>query len=99
MTQKIKQYKNLILVAVAILLIIGVIASDPLGYMAGRRHQRALIQNQIAVEKAEAEKQIAIIRAQTDAELERIRNGQTVAETEEETITEIVVSETAEETE
>ena len=99
MIEKVKQYKNLILIAVAILLIIGIITSDPLGYVAERRHQRALIQNQIAVEKAEAEKQIAIIRAQTDAELERIRNGQTVAETEEETAAEVVISETAEETE
>ena len=70
-----KQYKNLILVAVAIILIIGLIAADPLGFVTERRHQRAMTLNQIAVEKAEAEKQIAIIKAQTEAELERIRQG------------------------
>ena len=75
MIQKIKQYKNLILVALAIILVVGLIAADPLGFVTERRHQRAVIQNQIAVEKAEAEKQIAIIKAQTDAELERIRQS------------------------
>ena len=75
MKEKIKQYKNLILLGLAIILFVGLIAADPLGFVTERRHQRAMIQNQIAVEKAEAEKQIAIIRAQTDAELERIRQG------------------------
>ena len=37
---------------------------------------RAFIHNQMAIEKAEAEKQIAIIKAQTDAELKRIEEGE-----------------------
>lgn len=81
MIQKIKQYKNLILVVLAIILLVGLVAADPLGFVTERRHQRAMIQNQIAVEKAEAEKQIAIIRAQTDAELERIRQGLEIKDT------------------
>ena len=85
MLQKIKQYKNLLLVALAIILVVGLIAADPLGFVTERRHQRAVIQNQIAVEKAEAEKQIAIIKAQTDAELERIRQGLEVTDSETET--------------
>jgi Tfp pilus assembly protein PilX len=98
MLQKIKQYKNLLLVALAIILVVGLIAADPLGFVTERRHQRAVIQNQIAVEKAEAEKQIAIIKAQTDAELERIRQGleATDGETETpETETEAPTTETA----
>ena len=77
MIQKLKQYKNLILICAAVLLVIGVIAADPLGFMTERRHQRALIHNQIAIERAEAEKQIAIIRAQMDAELKDIEAGGT----------------------
>ena len=75
MIEKVKQYKNLILLAVAVLLVIGIIAADPLGFCAQRAHDRAAIHNQMAIEKAEAEKQIAIIKAQTDAELERISMG------------------------
>lgn len=73
MKDKLKQYKNLILLAIAVVLVIGIIAADPLGFVTERRHQRAIIQNEIAVEKAETEKRIAIIKAETDAELERIR--------------------------
>ena len=75
MTEKIKQYKNLILLAIAVILVIGIIAADPIGLLTERRHQRAIIQNEIAVEKAETEKRIAIIKAETDAELERIRGA------------------------
>ena len=75
MKEKIRQYKNLILLSVAVILLVALIASDPLGFCAQRAHDRAAIYNQMAVEKAEAEKQIAIIRAQTDAELERIAKG------------------------
>ena len=76
MIQKIKQYKNLILVVGVALLLVVLIAADPLGFCAKRSHDRAAIQNQIAIEKAEAEKQIAIIKAQTDAELKRIERGE-----------------------
>ena len=72
MIEKVKQYKNLILLAVAVLLVIGIIAADPLGFCAQRAHDRAAVYNQIAIEKAEAQKQIAIIQAQMDAELKRI---------------------------
>lgn len=75
MIQKIKQYKNLILLAVAVILLVTLIASDPLGFCAKRAHDRAAIRNQMAIEKAEADKQIAIIKAQTDAELKRIELG------------------------
>ena len=75
MIEKIKQYKNLILVVVAIVLVTLLIAGDPIGLLTERRHQRALIENQIALEKAETEQKIAIIKAQTDAELLRIQSG------------------------
>lgn len=80
MIQKIKQYKNLILVVGIVLLLIVAIASDPLGFCAQRSHDRAAIRNQIAIEKAEAEKEIAIIKAQTDYELKRIGQGLPVSE-------------------
>ena len=75
MIQKIKQYKNLILLAAAVILVVTLIASDPLGFCAQRAHDRAAIQNQMAIEKAEAEQQIAIIKARTEAELKRIDSG------------------------
>jgi len=75
MKDKLKQYKNLILLVAAFLLVIGIIAADPLGFVTERRHQRSVIRNEIAIEKAEAEKRIAIIKAETDAELARIQNG------------------------
>ena len=79
MIQKIKQYKNLILLAAAVILVVTLIAVDPLGFCAQRAHDRAAIRNQMAIEKAEADKQIAIIKAQTDAELKRIEMGLDVA--------------------
>ena len=75
MIKKIKQYKNQILVVGIVLLMVILIAADPLGFCAKRSHERAAIRNQIAVEKAEAEKEIAIIKAQTDYELKRIGQG------------------------
>ena len=76
MIQKIKQYKNLILLAVAVILLICLIVSDPLGFCAQRAHDRAAIQNQMAIEKAEAEQQIAIIKARTEAQLKLIESGE-----------------------
>lgn len=81
MIQKIKQYKNLILLAAIVVLVITLIACDPLGYFAKRAHDRAAIQNQIAIEKAEADKQIAIIKAQTEAALVKIQNGEPLEDT------------------
>ena len=75
MIQKLKRYKNLILLSAAVILLIALVASDPLGFCAQRTHDRAAIRNQMAIEKAEADKQIAIIKAQTDAELKRIEMG------------------------
>ena len=75
MIPKLKQYKNLILLATAIILLAALIAADPLGFCAQRAHDRAVIHNQMAVEKAEAEQQIAIIKARTEAELKRIEQG------------------------
>ncbi len=70
-----KQYKNMILLAVAIVLIIGIIAMDPLGMIAKRRHERAEIRNRIAIEEAETAKRIALIQAEREAELIRIHQG------------------------
>lgn len=70
-----KQYKNLIILSAIVLGVIVLVASDPLGYFAERRHQRALIYNRIAIERAEAEKEVAIIKASMEAELVRIRQG------------------------
>ena len=80
MIDKIKQYKNLILVVGIALLLMVLIASDPLGFCAQRSHDRAAIRNQIAIEKAEAEKEIAIIRARTEYELKQIEQGLPVTE-------------------
>lgn len=73
-----KQYKNLILLVTAILLVIALIAADPLGFCTQRAHDRAAIRNQMEIEKAQTEREIAIIKAQTEAELLRIRNGEMV---------------------
>ena len=75
MIAKMKQYKNLILLALAAISLIILVASDPLGYCTRRAHERAAIRNEMAIEKAEAEKKISIIKAQTDAQLEQIRQG------------------------
>ena len=99
MKEKLMQYKNLILITLAALLVIGLIAADPLGFVTERRHQRAVIRNEMALEKAEAEKQIAIIKAQTDAELKHIENGLPAAQSEIETAPATPAPETSGETE
>ena len=73
MIEKIKQFKNLIFLVVAIVIFVGCLVADPLGYYAARRQYRANIANQIAIAKAETAKRIAIIQAETEAELLRIR--------------------------
>ena len=70
-----RQYKNLILVAALAVIFIALLCGDPLGFFARRAHERAAIHNQMAIEKAEAEKEIALIQAQTEAELRRIGQG------------------------
>ena len=85
MIEKAKQYKNLILLILIAVFLALLVASDPLGFCAKRAHDRAAIYNQMAVEKAEAEKEIAVIQARTEAELERIRQGLEVPEEETET--------------
>lgn len=72
MRKKIKQYRNLILLVAVIAAVISLFAADPLGYAAKKQHERAAIRNQIAVEKAEAEKQVAILQAEKEAEVKRI---------------------------
>ena len=42
----IKQYKNLILLALAAIFLIILVASDPLGYCTRRAHERAAIRNE-----------------------------------------------------
>ena len=73
---KLKQYKNLILVTALAVFFIALLAGDPLGFFAKRAHERSAIHNQMAVEKAQAEQQRAIIQAQTEAELRRIEKGE-----------------------
>ena len=77
-----KQYKNLILLVVAVLLIIALIAADPLGFGTQRAYERAAVRNQMAVEKAKTEQEIAIIQAQTEAALLQIKNGEYVPDEE-----------------
>ena len=89
MIDKIKQYKNLILVVAFVAVIIAVIVGDPLGYAAERAHNRASIRNRMAIEKAEAEKEIAIIKAQTDAKLKQIELSITVTPEEEQAFEEL----------
>ena len=97
MIQKLKRYKNLILLLTSLLLRIALIASDPLGFCAQRAHDRAAIQNQIAIEKAEAEQRIAIIKARTEAELKRIEQGEEFFTEQETVLTETELDTPAEE--
>lgn len=76
MIQKIKQYKNLILLAAVAVFLILLVAADPLGYFARRVHDRAAIRNAMAIEEAETEKKVALIKAEMDAELRRIMAGE-----------------------
>ena len=71
----VKQYKNLILLVIGIILLAALIVSDPLCFCAKRYQERSAIYNQIAIEKAETERQIAIIEAQKNAEIKRIEIG------------------------
>ena len=74
MMKILRQYKNLIAIA-AVILIAVLFASDPFEFHAKRAYERAAIHNRAAVEKAEAEKQIAIINAEKDAAVRRIARG------------------------
>ena len=76
-----KQYKNLILLTATVILVVILIAADPLGFCAKRAQERAAIYNQMAIEKAETEQQIAIINAQTEAALAKIQNGEPLEDT------------------
>lgn len=84
MKRILKQYKNLILLVVAILLVIVLVAADPLGFGTQRAYERAAVRNQMAVEKAKTEQEIAIIQAQTEAALLQIKNGEYVPDVTEE---------------
>ena len=75
---KIHQYRHLLLLGIIVIALAVLIASDPLGFCVRRTHDRAAIRNQMAIEKAETEQRIAIIRAQTEAEMKRIASGQTL---------------------
>ena len=97
MIQKLKRYKNLILLSAAVILLIALVASDPLGFCAQRAHDRAAIRNQMAIEKAEAEQQIAIIKARTEAELKRIEQGEEFFTEQETVLTETELDTPAEE--
>ncbi len=70
-----KQYKHLIIVVLGIIVVICVIVSDPFGMIVRRQQERAQIRNRIAIEEAETAKQIALIKAQQEAELIRIHQG------------------------
>ena len=70
-----KQYKNLILLVTAIIVVICIIASDPIGTAVKHRYEREAVKNQTAIEKAETEKRIAIIKAEQEAELIRIHQS------------------------
>ncbi len=72
MKRVLKQYKNLILLVTAVILVALLIAADPLGFCTQRAHDRAAIRNQMEIEKAQTEREIAIIQAQTEAEVLRI---------------------------
>ena len=72
MIEKIKQYRNLIFLLLAMAAAAGLLASDPLGCVAKRRYERAAIMNRMAIEKAETEKQIAVTEAEKEAEVKRI---------------------------
>ena len=73
MIEKIKQFKNLILLVIGISLFCLILTLDPLGYFAVCRQYRAVILNQIAIAQAETDKRIAIIQAETEAELLKIK--------------------------
>ena len=72
---KIRQFKNLIMLLVVIVVLLACLLSDPLGYFVARAKYKAQIMNEIAIENAETAKKIAIIKAETEAELLRIKAG------------------------
>lgn len=69
------QYRNLITLVIVTIIILVTVASDPLGTAVKRKQERAAIRNQIAIEQAEAEKRIAIIKAEQEAEIIRIHQS------------------------
>ena len=70
--EKIKQFQNLILLLVFILFLVWF---DPVVYFVKKSHERAEILNKIRIEQAETERQIVLIKARTEAELAKIRDG------------------------
>lgn len=72
---KIIQFKNLELIIAGVLVLWAIILADPLGYCSARRQYRANIENQIAIARAETQHKIAVIKAQIEAELLRIKSG------------------------
>ena len=75
MKQILSQYRNLIALVIVVILIVTLVASDPLGIVMKRKQEIAEIRNQIMIEEAEAEKKVAIIKAEQEAELIRIHQG------------------------
>ena len=73
-----KQYRNLIMM-VFIIAAVAVIAADPFGVCINRAHERAAIRNQMRIEKVQTECEIAIIQAQTEAELIRLKSGDSIS--------------------
>ena len=65
------QFKNLYLMIAGILMMLAFF--DSLGLFAARRQYRANIENQIMIAQAETRQKIAIIRAETEAALLRIK--------------------------
>lgn len=68
------QYRHLIICILIGVLCFLYLCSDPTGRAAQRKYERAKIENQIEIEKAETNKKLAIIEAEKEAEVLRIKN-------------------------
>lgn len=71
----IKQYRHLLICILVIVLCFLWLCSDPSGRAVQRKYERQKIENQIQIGKAQTEKELAIIEAEKEAEVTRIRSG------------------------
>lgn len=74
------QYRHLIICILVGVLCFLYLCSDPSGRAAQRKYERSKIENQIQIEKAETDKELAIIEAKKEAEVLRIKNGGSTTE-------------------
>lgn len=69
------QYRHLIICILIGVLCFLYLCSDPSGRAAQRKYERTKIENRIQIEKAQTDKELAIIEAEKEAEVLRIKGG------------------------